>query len=105
MQRYNMNVIKKIFYLFCLLNLIMIKQSSAANVNDAEDLTTNNCNGNVSVTTSGDSKAGTYMYQDPEGKTHTVYTTGEKNPSTPNNCQPQPVIQPYIYQPVPMPRR
>lgn len=41
---------------------------------------------------------GTYKSQNPDGSYSTVYTTGDKQPYiVDNNCNQQPVIQPYVY--------
>lgn len=41
---------------------------------------------------------GTYKSQNPDGTYNTVYTTGDKQPYiVDNNCNQQPVIQPYVY--------
>lgn len=43
-------------------------------------------------------RPGTYSQQNPDGTYSTVYTTGDKTPYiVDNNCNQQPVIQPYVY--------
>lgn len=41
---------------------------------------------------------GTYTTKNPNGGYNTVYTTGDKQPYiVDNNCDQQPIIQPYVY--------
>jgi hypothetical protein len=70
----------------------------------------NNCNGNQSAApqTSDAQRPGTYYRSNPSGGTDTIYTTGDKTPyivDNNNNCNNQPIIQPYINGIPPQPLR
>jgi hypothetical protein len=55
------------------------------------------CNNNSYGTPSNGLPPGTYTTNNGNGTTSTIYTTGDKQPYiVDNNCNPSPIIQPYV---------
>lgn len=63
----------------------------------AQQTPSQNCNNNQANDDTGQ-RPGTYYQSNPNGGNDTVYTTGDKKPYiVDNNCNNQPIVQPYIY--------